>query len=340
MIPDFMRLLASPAYDFLRENHHLGDRVMLLGLSGSYGYGTNREGSDVDFRGVALQRPSDILGLTAFEQYADESTDTVVYGFNKFVRLLLDANPNSMEVIGLPRDKYLMLSPLGEELLRNQTIFLSKRVIHSFGGYAEAQLRRLQNAIARDALPQAQREGHILASATRALEDYRRKNRDAAEAEIRLYLDEGRREELEKEIFLDIHASHMGLRDAGGLLETLHNVLRDYDKVGHRNHKKDANHLCKHAMHLVRLLMTATDILEKHEIITCRQEDLPLLMRIRNGGFLESDGTMNREFYEVLEMVQRRFHEAADHTTLPDAPDMDAVGRFVERVNRASIEIF
>lgn len=58
---------------------------MLLGLSGSYGYGTNREGSDVDFRGVAMQSPSDILGLAEFEQYVDTGTDTVVYGFNKLV---------------------------------------------------------------------------------------------------------------------------------------------------------------------------------------------------------------------------------------------------------------
>ncbi len=46
-----------------------------------------------------------------------------------------------------------------------------------------------------------------------------------------------------------------------------------YDKIGHRNHKKDENHLNKHAMHLVRLLMTVIDILEKHTIITCRQEE-------------------------------------------------------------------
>jgi len=42
---------------------------MLLGVSGSYGYGTNREGSDIDFRGVALNLPSDMIGLTSFDQY-------------------------------------------------------------------------------------------------------------------------------------------------------------------------------------------------------------------------------------------------------------------------------
>ena len=75
---DFMKILKGTDYSFLRENEHLANKIMLLGLSGSYGYGTNREGSDVDFRGVAMQQPSDILGLTEFEQYVDSSTDTVV----------------------------------------------------------------------------------------------------------------------------------------------------------------------------------------------------------------------------------------------------------------------
>ena len=78
--PDFSKLLDGEEYAFLRNNEHLGKRIMLLGLSGSYGYGTNREGSDVDFRGVAMQQPSDILGLAEFEQYVDTDTDTVVYG--------------------------------------------------------------------------------------------------------------------------------------------------------------------------------------------------------------------------------------------------------------------
>ena len=53
-LPDFHQMIAQEEYGFLRENEHLGKRIMLLGLSGSYGYGTNREGSDVDFRGIAI----------------------------------------------------------------------------------------------------------------------------------------------------------------------------------------------------------------------------------------------------------------------------------------------
>ena len=336
-MPNFQQMIAQKEYDFLRKNEHLGKRIMLLGLSGSYGYGTNREGSDVDFRGVALQQPSDVLGLTEFEQYVDDQTDTVIYGFNKLVKLLLDCNPNSCEILGLPRDKYVILSPLGEELLENQALFLSKRAIKAFGGYASAQLRRLQNAIARDSLPQSEREKHILNSVRNAMDDFNRRNPRVGSGRIRLYIDQAVTPEMETEIFVDADYQHLPLRDYNSMLDTLRCVVRDYDKVGHRNHKKDANHLNKHAMHLIRLLMTVIDILEEHTIITCRQEDLPLLMKIRNGGYMMEDGTMSPAFYEVLDMYEHKFEEAAQKTTLPDSPDMKKVGAFVERINRCAV---
>ncbi len=336
-MPDFRQMIAQREYDFLRKNEHLGRRIMLLGLSGSYGYGTNREGSDVDLRGVALQQPSDILGLTEFEQYVDDRTDTVIYGFNKLVKLLLDCNPNSCEILGLPRNKYMILSPPGQELLDNQALFLSKRAIKAFGGYASAQLRRLQNAIARDSLPQSEREKHILNSVRNAMDDFNRRNPRVGSGSIRLYIDRAVTPEMETEIFVDADYQHLPLRDYNSMLDTLRCVVRDYDKVGHRNHKKDADHLNKHAMHLIRLLMTVIDILEVHTVVTCRQEDLPLLMKIRNGGYMLEDGTISPEFYELLDMYEHKFEEAAQKTTLPDDPDMKKVGAFVERLNRRAV---
>ncbi|NBH72107.1 hypothetical protein D3Z51_08755 [Clostridiaceae bacterium] len=98
---DFKELIQTEEYGFLRDNPRLGDRIMLLGLGGSHAYGTNQEGSDVDLRGVTLQLPSDLIWMTRFEQYEDNKTDTVVYGFNKIIRLLLECNPNTCEILGL-----------------------------------------------------------------------------------------------------------------------------------------------------------------------------------------------------------------------------------------------
>ena len=59
----FKNLMNSTEYDFLRTNERLGKRIMLLGLGGSYAYGTNNEQSDIDFRGVTLMMPSDSMKM-------------------------------------------------------------------------------------------------------------------------------------------------------------------------------------------------------------------------------------------------------------------------------------
>ena len=65
-----------------------------------------------------------------------------------------------------------------------KSLFKAKKIIEEFkpnvvvgvGGYASAQLRRLQNALARDSMAQEERERHIYNSVKNALEDFQRKN--------------------------------------------------------------------------------------------------------------------------------------------------------------------
>ena len=334
---NFEELLQTKEYDFLRTNPRLSGRIMLLGLSGSYGYGTNREGSDVDFRGVTLNLPSDLIGLTSFEQFEDRTTDTVIYGFNKFVSLLVNCNPNIIELLGLDDDQYYIRSELGQTLLDNRHLFLSKRAAASFGHFADAQLRRLQNAIARDSLPQSEREQHILSSVRNALKDFNNRQREGERNNTRLYVDAAVTEGLDTEIFLDADLKHYPLRRYTDMMNTLNSVVRDYDKVGKRNHKKDDTHLNKHAMHLIRLFMMGIDILQDEEIRTHRpKEDLTLLMSIRNGDYME-EGRMSDGFFDMLADYEERFEQAERASTLPDSPDMDRIEELVEEINRHAV---
>ncbi len=335
---DFQKIMHSREYDFLRTNERLGRRIILLGLGGSHAYGTSNAGSDIDFRGITLNMPSDLLGLTEFEQYEDPHTDTVIYSFNKIVKLLLECNPNTCEILGLDEDQYLIKAPLGQEIIDNKALFISKRAAKSFGGYASAQLRRLQNAIARDSMPQPEREQHILNSVRNALDDFNRRYQDFDGGSIKLYIDHAVTADLETEIFVDANYTHFPLRQYESMFSTMHTVLREYDKIGKRNKKKDDNHLNKHAMHLIRLFMMAVDILDKGEIRTHRKDDLALLLKIRNGGFQREDHTFSAEFYDILAHYESELERATKHSSLPDNPDMDKVEAFVEYVNRKAIE--
>ena len=142
---DLKKLYFSDEYKWLRED--CGERLCFITVSGSWGYGTNVEGSDIDIRGVMLPTIDDLIGLQNEDQRIDESTDTVIYEFNKFVRLIMNSNPNTIEMLGT--NNYLIFNEVGQELIDNAKLFLSKKCLYSFGGYAQAQLRRIENSLAR-----------------------------------------------------------------------------------------------------------------------------------------------------------------------------------------------
>lgn len=149
-VEEIREKLKTSEYDFLRNNKYLGSNIILLGLGGSYSYGMNIEGkSDIDIRGVALNSKEEILLLQNFGQIVDENTDTTIYSFNKMVNLLCKANPNVMEQLGLNPEHYLYIHPIGQVLLNNSKLFLSKRVVYSFAGYAKEQLKKLDNKSSR-----------------------------------------------------------------------------------------------------------------------------------------------------------------------------------------------
>lgn len=335
---DFRKIMNSPEYDFLCTHERLGKRIILLGLGGSHAYGTSNENSDIDFRGITLHTTSDLLGLTEFEQYEDANTDTVIYSFNKIIKLLLECNPNTCEILGLDEEQYLIKTALGQELIDNAHLFLSKRAAKSFGGYASAQLRRLQNALARDSMPQSDREQHILRSVSNALEDFNRKYDNSKHGSLRLYIDTAITPNLDTEIFVDANYTHLPLRDYEKMYSTMNTVVREYDKIGKRNNKKDDNHLNKHAMHLIRLFMMAIDILDKGVIATHRKNDLDLLLKIRNGAFMTDTRTFSPEFYDILSHYEQELERATKTTFLPDNPDMEKVEALVEYINKRTIE--
>lgn len=338
-INEIKSTLASQEYDFLRTNPHLGNNIILLGLGGSHAYGTNVEGSDLDVRGCALNSKSDILTNENFEQFTNEDTDTTIYAFNKLISLLSNCNPNTIEILGLKPEHYIYLSPIGQELLDHKKLFLSKRAVHSFGGYANSQLRRLDNKAAR-LVGQAQMEQHILNSINNASYEFKNKYFPLAEDDsISLYLDKAVQEGFDKEIFMDVHLTHYPLRDYKAMWSEMSNIVRDYAKIGRRNTNAiEHNKLAKHMMHLVRLYLMCLDILERGEIVTYREKDHDFLMEIRNGKYLDDNRQPIPEFFEIVDKLEKRLEYAKQNTDLPDKPDYASIKEFVMSVNERIIK--
>jgi len=112
----------------------------------------------------------------------------------------------------------------------------------------------------------------------------------------------------------------------------MNNVLRDYDKLNHRNSKKDELHLNKHAMHLIRLLIMGTEILQGKGVHTYREKEIPLLMDIRNSKYSYD------EIFQLVDKFDFEFKYASENTVLPDKPDYNKVQELIMEINRKVIE--
>lgn len=323
----------SNQYKFLKENEHLGNNIILLGLGGSHSYGTNVETSDLDVRGCALNKKEEILTSVNFEQFINEETDTTIYSFNKLISLLNNCNPNTIEILGLKPEHYLYISDIGKELLDKKEMFLSQKAVFSFGGYATAQLRRLDNKAVR-MVDQNKREKHILNSIENAKYTFKDKYFTYDTDAINLYIDESQQEEYDTEIFMDVHLKHYPLRDYKGMWSEMNNIVKDYSKISRRN-KDAAEHgkLGKHMMHLVRLYYMCFDILEKHEINTYRSKEHELLMSIRNGDFLDYNNQPKDDFYEMVDGLEKRLDYDKNNTDLPVKPNYKMINEFVMDIN-------
>lgn len=132
--------------------------LIMASFAGSHLYGTTHSDSDVDIRGICHQPIESLLGTQGFEQFhpsgytAEEfssdtfgvvSDDITIYGVNKFFKLCLKANPNILELLFIPPSKTLFTSHIWKRVLYNRHLFLSTKVIHTFAGYAYAQLKKI-----------------------------------------------------------------------------------------------------------------------------------------------------------------------------------------------------
>jgi len=326
-------------YRFLKENEHLGDNVILLGLGGSHAYGMNKEGSDLDVRGVALNSKQEILLGEDFEQIVDTPTDTTIYSFNKMLKLLAENNPNTIEILGLKPEQYLYIAPEGQLLLDNKKAFLSKRAIATFAGYANQQLRRLENKVDRTvSLPQHLR--HIIETMKYVKYTLSERYTDYNDENVELYLSTDKYDMYNQpEIMLDVDLKHITLANFNAMWSELSAVEKAYARIGKRNQKAiDHAKLGKHMAHLVRLYYMCFDIMENMEINTYREKEHDLLMSIRNNEYLTEDGSPKPEFYTIVSDLEKKFNQLKETTRLPEHPDYDTINKIKCEVNESIVK--
>lgn len=330
------RFLEGESYEFLRTNPYLQDNIMFLCLGGSKAYGTCTPSSDTDVRGCYFNTREQLFGFDAEEQVVNTDTDTTVYSFKKLLSMLMECNPNTIEMLGCKPEHYAAMTPAGRTLIENRHIFLSHKAAASFMGYANQQLRRLENALANGYYPQAEKEVHIQGTLESAMRFFYKRYPHFKEGDITLAVVDSEISG-EKKIIVNMNICDYPLREMVAINNDMLAIVKTFDKLTKRNNKKDEAHLNKHAMHLIRLFLMGIDIFEKEEIITYRENDLAFLMSIRNGKFQKTDGTYRHEFFEMVNDYEKRMKYAIANSSLPEKPNRKQIEDFSIEINMSHI---
>ena len=126
------------------------NQIILEGIRGSQSHGTYVPThpdsiDDEDLIAIVIMPMDHYFGLKHFDtkEIKYERYDLVVYELKKFIGLLLKQNPNVMSLLWLEDCHYTKRTEIGNEIIKNRDIFVSKKAYKSFSGYAFSQLKRM-----------------------------------------------------------------------------------------------------------------------------------------------------------------------------------------------------
>lgn len=105
---------------------------------------------DIDTMAVCIPPIDQYFGLRTFGRHnngtieiKEGAYDIVVYELRKFIKLLLNSNPNTIPLLWLEIPYYIDITEAGWRLVTSRDLFLSKKAYKSFVGCAHGQLKRM-----------------------------------------------------------------------------------------------------------------------------------------------------------------------------------------------------
>ena len=116
--------------------------ILLECISGSRAYGLATAESDTDIKGVFYLPKSHYFGLhnNYVPQVSNVTNDIVYYELGRYIELLLQNNPNMMELLATPAEKILYRHPVMDSFLSEW--FISKLCKNTFAGFANSQIKK------------------------------------------------------------------------------------------------------------------------------------------------------------------------------------------------------
>jgi predicted nucleotidyltransferase len=293
------------------------------------------------------------FGLNRFEQMDKGfDDDRVIYDLRKFLSLAIDCNPSILELLFIGQDKWISSTPTWEHLVQHRDKFLSKLARARFGGYAFQQLKRIRNhrrfllnppakhpersdfGLGLDKVLKADDIGAFQWLLSRFLKDSVQELNLSEATKAELYSTVDCVGLVQSHLTKDVTDQDWGMiqrvtNASDEFMATIANekaytnALNDWNayqswKTGRNEKRKVLEEKykldTKHAMHLVRLLRMAIEILESGQVIVTRP-DAEELKAIRNGAW-------QYDQVEVYaEECDAKLNALYQTTNLPNQPD-------------------
>lgn len=284
----------------------LPSHLVLLGYRGSQAHGTYTPPDDpdsiddIDLIGIFVGEKEHYLGFgrrDTIEQWVDQY-DTVHYEMKKIIQLLLKSNPNVLSLLFLEDKHILYRGEIGDRLIENRDIFLSRSAYHSFCGYANEQMKKMERTTQKD--PRVLKEFDLITDELKLREQFNKGNLISKDLD-RPYFNTKTQQLRERKNQIQKHQGYMG-----------HKRRELVDRFGFDT---------KNSAHLIRLLRMCKEFLETG-YITVERSDAQDFIDIKKGYW-----SLDR----IKEEADTLFAEnrvAFDSSPLPYTPDKSKAERF------------
>lgn len=294
---------------------------------GSHLYGTNTPTSDEDFAGVFIAPIEFYLGLKKIDEVdfsvvsklengknSSNAVDRKFYEFRKFVKLASECNPNIIETLWCPLDKFIFSNEFGMELIKNKSLFLHKGLYDKFIGYSKSQLHKMR----------IKPDNYNALQQFKECYDLGYYSYDSLIVE---YKDKNSKHITYSKDFCTIGDLNFNLTRK--MKDVYKSVVERISKSGNRTELfTKYGYDTKFGMHCVRLLFEGIELLETGNLeFPLKQKDL--LLEIRNGNVAQD------ELMKIVEDLQIECTKAFENSKLPEKCNFDKIEKFlIDNVKR------
>jgi predicted nucleotidyltransferase len=311
------------------------DNILVLSHVGSHSHGTYippvdpMAVDDIDYMGIIIPPVEYVLGIKSWEglNFMFEELDCVFYSFQKFIRLLTQANPNVIGMLWMRPQEYHAQRQEWQSILDQKALFSTLKSYNSFSGYAHEQLRKMTSF---DAHTTAEwdRANEIFEAIGWTMADVISQNVSlpmpdlqklydycATQDELRFHPSDDELTAIiadTRKVAINIHAKHF----QGYMGAKRKALVRKY------------GYDTKNGAHLIRLLRMALEFLQTGKFNVYRQNDAEELKEIKQGKWpLE-------KVKADAEMLFDKAKAARDVSTLPADFDHEKVNNLVVELQR------